>query len=748
MAQVWKTVRVFISSTFRDMHAERDYLVRFVFPELRERCAKRRLHLVDVDLRWGVTEQEAERGKVLELCLDEIERCRPFFIGLLGERYGWVPPSYDVPDEPRYDWVRGFEQGHSVTAMEIYHGALREPAMSARAFFYFRNPAFASSIPENHRAIFLPESGGAAAKLRDLKREIRERCRLFYDYSCAYGGTDADGKPILTGLEDLGERILSDLWSAIDQEYREGEAIPDELEAERAYHEAFIEGRSRRFIGRRDLLSRITAYADSDQAVPLVVTGAAGCGKSALLANFAKSYATAHAEAFVLPHFIGVSPGSTDIRRTLLRLCRELARRFQLTEEIPDEYHELLGALPKILIQVASRASVVLVLDGLNQLDRSHYAHELHWLPQSLPRGLRLIVSSLEGDCLDGLRRRDPAPDEIAVGPLSDEDRKEIVRQTLWDYRKRLDESPDNDQMGMLLGKSASDNSLYLIVACEELRVFGEFAGVTERIRSLANDIEGLFEQVMERLEQDHGREIVESALSLLECARHGLLEGEMLELLGRTGEEQLPRAIWARLYRSLRFYLRPPGESGEGALDFFHRQLAKAVRKKYLDDERRGAAVHQRLAEYFSRKADPSGTRRWDGNYSRGLSELPYHLLEGKLQEELFRAARDEIFLAAQTRAFSDDPDLHLKTIRTAIEGAARSDAAGAMAEFVRAHAQKVEEAGQESPLDAVKAGQLERSWRLADLYDIKRCTSWYLAAGVGIEGNRAGRAGPGNLS
>jgi len=30
-----KTVRVFISSTFRDMHAERDHLVAVVFPELR-----------------------------------------------------------------------------------------------------------------------------------------------------------------------------------------------------------------------------------------------------------------------------------------------------------------------------------------------------------------------------------------------------------------------------------------------------------------------------------------------------------------------------------------------------------------------------------------------------------------------------------------------------------------------------------------------------------------------------------------
>lgn len=53
MAQTWSTARIFVSSTFRDMHAERDHLARVVFPELRERCAKRWLHLFDVDLLWG-----------------------------------------------------------------------------------------------------------------------------------------------------------------------------------------------------------------------------------------------------------------------------------------------------------------------------------------------------------------------------------------------------------------------------------------------------------------------------------------------------------------------------------------------------------------------------------------------------------------------------------------------------------------------------------------------------------------------
>ena len=55
MSKGWRTVRIFISSTFRDMQAERDYLVKFVFPKLREQLEPYRFHLIDIDLRWGIT---------------------------------------------------------------------------------------------------------------------------------------------------------------------------------------------------------------------------------------------------------------------------------------------------------------------------------------------------------------------------------------------------------------------------------------------------------------------------------------------------------------------------------------------------------------------------------------------------------------------------------------------------------------------------------------------------------------------
>lgn len=40
-----------------------------------------------LDLRWGVTSEQSGTGQVLKICLEEIDRCRPFFIGSLGKLF-------------------------------------------------------------------------------------------------------------------------------------------------------------------------------------------------------------------------------------------------------------------------------------------------------------------------------------------------------------------------------------------------------------------------------------------------------------------------------------------------------------------------------------------------------------------------------------------------------------------------------------------------------------------------------------
>jgi hypothetical protein len=84
-----KTIKVFISSTFKDMNAERDVLIKSVFPRLREWAEETLGVLVqEVDLRWGVTEEQARRGLALDLSLEGIDECKPYFLCMLGRRYG------------------------------------------------------------------------------------------------------------------------------------------------------------------------------------------------------------------------------------------------------------------------------------------------------------------------------------------------------------------------------------------------------------------------------------------------------------------------------------------------------------------------------------------------------------------------------------------------------------------------------------------------------------------------------------
>ena len=82
---------------------------------------------------------------MLPICLAEIDRSRPYFIGCLAERYGWIPAKeqYDVSLLVEQPWLEEHLGSKSVTELEILHGVLNNPAMAGQAFFYFRDPRYA-----------------------------------------------------------------------------------------------------------------------------------------------------------------------------------------------------------------------------------------------------------------------------------------------------------------------------------------------------------------------------------------------------------------------------------------------------------------------------------------------------------------------------------------------------------------------------------------------------------------------------
>ncbi|TXJ00401.1 MAG: DUF4062 domain-containing protein [Neisseriales bacterium] len=90
-----KTFRLFLSSIFSDLIAERDKLQELVFPRLREYCEQRGFSFQVVDLRWGVSTEDGFDHCTLDICLEQVRYCKrylkPHFAIILSERYGWIP---------------------------------------------------------------------------------------------------------------------------------------------------------------------------------------------------------------------------------------------------------------------------------------------------------------------------------------------------------------------------------------------------------------------------------------------------------------------------------------------------------------------------------------------------------------------------------------------------------------------------------------------------------------------------------
>ncbi len=651
-----RVIRVFISSTFRDMHAERDYLVKFVFPQLRRLCEARGVTWGEVDLRWGVTDEEAAEGKVLPICLEEINRCRPYFIGLLGERYGSVPQSIPAELLEKEDWLREqFGERKSVTELEILHGVLRNPAMAGHAYFYFRDPVWLDRLPPGaRREDFLSEDAASAGKLRQLKQLI-----------------GASGLPVRENYptpEALGALVLADLTAVIDRLFPEG-SQPDPLTREALDHAAYARSRERVYVGRPESFARLDAHADGGGDQPLVILGESGSGKSALLANWAARYRQVHPGAFVLEHYIGATPGSADWAAMLRRILGELKQRLGLAQEIPEKPDALRSAFPNWLHMAAAKGRVILVLDALNQLEDRDGAPDLLWLPPVLPENVRLIVSTLPGRALDETtKRRWPA---FKVEPLSVDERKELIRLFLHDYGRSL--SPA--RVDRLAAAPQSGNPLYLRVLLDELRLFGQHERLEERLDyylQAASPYE-LYEKVIVRWEEDYGKDangkptqVVGDTLSLLWAARRGLTESELLDALGRDGQP-LPRAAWSPLFLAMADALVSRG----GLLSFAQDFLRTAARDAYLPTESHQRPAHTRLADYFERQ--PAGPRRTD--------ELPWQLAEAHAWQRLYDLLADRAFF---TDAW-DRNQFEVKTYWTQIE-------AGSPLRMVGAHRSLIE--------------------------------------------------------
>jgi nephrocystin-3 len=633
-----RVIRVFISSTFRDMMQERDLLVKEVFPELRRKCAKRFVTFTEVDLRWGITEAQANEGQVLPLCLAEIDRSRPYFIGLLGERYGWIPETIRPDVIIREPWLQEQLHNHtSVTEMEILHGVLNNPKMQSHAFFYFRDPTYVNNpaLNEDYRRTLVEQNlkseierfgldeairltNQRKTKLIELKQRIRDRKLTLVE---SYANPKV-----------LAKLIFNQFDSLIDELYP-GEETPDKLIQERIAHEAHARNKVFACIDRPELTKILDSYviAAEHNGKGLVFTSESGGGKTSLLASWATRWAKIHPEDFIFQHYFGATPDSATPEGFLIRLIGELNQHFKLIDEIPTDLNKLSEALPICLAKTFGKGRIILVLDALNQVLGTEPNQRLTFLPVFFPTNVAVVASALPGPALDTLRSR--GWDVENLPPASDQEIKAMVDLYLSIYSRSL----EPELRKQLVSSTGVNNPLFLRTLLEEIRQFGSFEQLPERIRYYlqADNPKDLFLRILplwkddfenkDPFEKSAKLDLVKLALTHLWAARQGLSETEWLEILG-DGTNPLPRALWTPLFLNIEPHLSQLA----GLFTFGHDYLRQAVESAFLPTEQSKQKSHLIIADYFENHPKQKGMNL------RKASEWPYQLHAAKKMDKL----------------------------------------------------------------------------------------------------------------
>ena len=615
-----RTIRIFLSSTFLDFAEERDLLVRKVFPELRRKCRERQVELVDVDLRWGITEEEAQQGKVLPICLAEIDRSRPFFMAFIGERYGWIPEAdkYDLSLIMEQPWLDEHRGGKSVTELEILHGVLNNPTMEGRGFFYFRDAKWSQKKGNVYQSEGLLEK----EKLEVLKDRIRQ-----------------SGFPVVEDYptpEALAERIKKDLWKLIDDAFPESE-VPDALARERMRHEVFAASRLGLYIGGEKYFEVLDAVALGEHFHPILACGASGGGKSALLANWVHKFTSAHPEAIVLTHFLGTSADAAHPVSMAIRILREIARvtgeEFVLEGDPRKALRMLEPWLKKAGAFAREKGRVfILVLDALDNMTEHR---DLDWWPRRLPEGVALIVSCLDGGIRDAILPKMQWR-ELRVSPFKRAYGEQFICKHLAKYRKSL----TREQTALVLEHPLCGNPLFLRTLLEELRIFGVHEELNLRLKHYLNSetIDDLFEKVLDRIEFDNTPETVRAALEVLWAAKESFAEDELLTVSG------LPPAVWAPIHIALDESLIQDG----GRIAFSHEYLRKAVEDRYLNSPEERHSIQKRMAAFCAHAM--TGGRKEASRYVR--RHAVKHFLEVEDWDNATHALTDLEFIEARAMA------------------------------------------------------------------------------------------------
>lgn len=602
-------IRLFLSSTFQDLQDERDYLMRRTFPELRKIAAERDVTLTELDLRWGITEEEAQSGKVVEICLREIENSIPFFIGIIGNRYGWCPSVKDIDrgTYDRFEQVESYVERHlSVTEMEMQFGVLERPE-NMNAFFYLSQQEIAIEDVDDPQRLSL------------LKETIKNNGR----YPVAY----------FESKEDLANQIRIEFLRLLDKLYPNRKLT--EIEKICIGQRSFMRQLCQTYIPNRRDFELLNNWLYDKNEHYLVVTGESGIGKSSLLANWIKEITNTDYTFFeIVCVFIGNGGNDGNSHQIQTIIIDEIEKKYGLADEMKTSYSSTIkdNKIERLfsLVNQKNHKPLLIVLDAINQLSEENNAKPIQWIPKATGK-IKILFSTLPDDVTMTVFESRNYP-VFHLQALDRNHRMFAIQEYLGLFSKRL----NSTQLERLADFPLCKNTLILRLFLDELISFGVYEHLDERINLYleSNNKEEFYKILLNSYEMEYGREFVEMVLCIIAISRKGLSENEIIRISG------VSPLIWSQFYCAFRksFTL------SNGLVYFSHATIVSIIENKYLKTETDKTKYRNILLDWFLKEYG-----------ERSLCEIPYQLLKLNEHDSLYEfLSRLDVF----SYLFSNDRD------------------------------------------------------------------------------------------
>lgn len=598
-----RQIRVFISSTFQDMQDERDYLMKHTFPILRKLASERDVTLTELDLRWGITEEEAKSGKVVEICLREIENSIPFFIGIIGNRYGWVPEKKDLSENiiERFTDVNNYLERHlSVTEMEMQFGVLQRKE-DMHAYFYIKEGEVSSKADN-------PEM------LERLKKEVQ-----------------ASRYPSATyySPEDLGIQVQQAFTDLLNHLFPEGHL--SELEKERIGQRSFMNQLCQNYIRDDKNFQVLDEWMQDSSKSQLIISGEPGCGKSALVANYVKSINQGNEYNYeIVYYFIGRGLKS-DIINIMTYIHDVICIKYGIENKLNHNsvsFRKAEYCLDKVLNEIKKKERpLLIVLDGVNNII-GNVQCDLFW--GAFFRVKLLVTKTPEYDEITFSR----GVNNISLDFLIPEQKKYIIKSYMKLYGKKFSQKQENQ----IVSCGITSNAHVLKCLLDELIICGTHDNLDQLIDYYVHtsNIADFYQLLLEQFENDFSIHLVQNVLCLIYISQNGLTEDEIM-----AHDLNCHPLIWSQLSCRMTslFQIR------NGLLSFSNSFFTETVKSRYLQEQEEYALHRDKLINILH-SFDTVHAKR----------ELSYQLMKSSRFEELYQfVLSQDIFHVLYNNAYDD---------------------------------------------------------------------------------------------